>query len=70
MNAEDYLGLVTSQHRGAPRFLAWVRFLVSLFDPNVHETLNEAFSISGGEDRIFKPPNPPSTLHFMPNHHP
>lgn len=49
MNAEDYLGLVTSQHRGAPRFLAWVRFLVSLFDPNVHETLIEAFSISGAQ---------------------
>lgn len=49
MNAEDYLGLVTSQHRGAPRFFAWARFLVSLFDPNVHETLNEAFSISGAQ---------------------
>ena len=49
MNAEDYLGLVTSQHRSAPRFLAWARFLVSLFDPNVHETLNEAFSISGAQ---------------------
>ena len=49
MNAEDYLGLVTSQHHSAPRFLAWARFLVSLFDPNVHETLNEAFSISGAQ---------------------
>ena len=45
MNAENYAKLVTSQHRGAPRFMAWVRFLVSLFNVNLCDELSEAFSL-------------------------
>ena len=35
MNADQYVNLITSQHRNAPKFVAWVRFLVSLFDTNI-----------------------------------
>lgn len=45
MNADAYEKLVTSQHRGAPRFMAWVRFLVSLFNGNVCDEMTEAFSL-------------------------
>lgn len=45
MNVENYAKLVTSQHRGASRFMAWVRFLVSLFNVDVCDELTEAFSL-------------------------
>lgn len=49
MNAEDYVSLISSQHRGVPRFTAWVRFLVSLFDPALHQTMTAAFSLDAAQ---------------------
>ena len=42
MTPERYENLITSQHRGAPKFVAWVRFLVSLLQPEAGEEMIEA----------------------------
>lgn len=51
MSPESYVGLITSQHREAPRFCAWVRFLVSLVDPDFGEKVAAAYSLSCAEGR-------------------
>lgn len=46
MNAEPYVNLITSQHRNAPKFVAWVRFLVSLLDPDFGGETIDAYTLS------------------------
>lgn len=71
MDLKPYLDLITSQHRNSPRYMAWVRFLVSLFDVdigmglqslfNVHKARGQQLDILGewvGTDRGFPPISP------------
>lgn len=71
MDLKPYLDLITSQHRNSPRYMAWVRFLVSLFDVDigkgliplfdVHTARGQQLDIIGewvGTDRGFPPISP------------
>ncbi len=49
MTPERYENLITSQHRGAPKFVAWVRFLVSLLQPEAGEEMIAAYTLSGAQ---------------------
>lgn len=70
MDLKPYTDLITSQHRNRPRYMAWVRFLASLFDVDIGKqmvTLFDAHSAKGhqldiigelvGVDRNFPPIN-------------
>ena len=45
MDYMPYMNLITSEHRNSPRFMAWVKFLIGLFDVDVERSFQTLFNV-------------------------